>query len=169
MQEVVPGKTLEAAFKDGMRRLAAAVNVITICVDGTPMGMTATAVTSLAAEPPSLLVCINRSASMHSALIASSQFAINVLHSEQLLIAQRFSDSKLRDVRFAEGGWVHDATAAPYLPDAQVAFSCQLEQVVNFATHTICIGRVTEVRNRDEVDPLMYVDGRFSKLLAGEM
>ena len=47
---------IEDEFRNAMRRLAVAVNVITISVDGAPMGMTATALSSLCADPPSLLI-----------------------------------------------------------------------------------------------------------------
>lgn len=156
--------TLEANFRLGMRRVAAAVNVITISVDGTPMGMTATAFSSLAAHPPSLLVCVNRAVSMHAALCASSHFCVNVLHADQSEIADCFSSSRLREARFAQGGWINSEISGPYLPDAQVVFQCELEQMVDFATHTICIGRVAAVRLREKVDPLMYVDGKYSRM-----
>ena len=51
---------LAEAFKQAMRRVAATVNVISICVDGKPMGITATAVSVVSMDPPSLLVCVNQ-------------------------------------------------------------------------------------------------------------
>ena len=63
MNETDPA--LAAAFKEAMRRVAATVNVISICVDGKPMGITATAVSVVSMDPPSLLVCVNQAASVH--------------------------------------------------------------------------------------------------------
>ncbi len=61
-----PSQSISAdQFKSVMRRFAASVNVIT-SVDGTVMnGMTATAVCSVSADPPSLLVIVNRSNRSH--------------------------------------------------------------------------------------------------------
>src|SRR5690606_28719957 len=56
---------LADSFRQAMRRVAATVNVISICVEGRPMGITATAVSSVSMSPPSLLVCINQAASLH--------------------------------------------------------------------------------------------------------
>ena len=55
-------------YRQAMRRVASTVNVITICVDGQPMGITATAMSSLAMNPPSLLVCINQAAALHGSI-----------------------------------------------------------------------------------------------------
>jgi flavin reductase len=152
---------LTTMFRGAMRRIAATVNVVTITVDGVPMGMTATAVSSLSADPPSLLVCVNQSASMHDSLALASHFCVNVLHHDQVAVAKTFSDSALRDVRFAEGGWRPDDRGPPVLPDAQASLICERSELITFATHTICIGTVVSLSIRDDVDPLVYVDGRF--------
>ena len=123
--------------------------------------MTATAVSSLSADPPSLLVCVNRSASMHGSLGEAPHFCINVLHRDQVGIARTFSDTSLRDVRFDTGGWERDGRGPPFLPDAQASFVCRREQIIAFATHSICIGTVCAVRVRDDVDPLLYLEGAF--------
>lgn len=154
---------LDLDFRAAMRRLAATVNIITIREADRPMGMTATAVTSLTADPPSLLVCVNQSASMHNQLIEADKFCINILHQDQHDIAMAFSDSKLREARFTTGQWEHHHNAPPYLTDAQAVLLCERRQHTTFATHTICIGTVLEVRIREDIDPLLYVDGRFSR------
>ena len=66
-------------FRLGMRRLPAAVTLVTCKYDGKYFGLTATAVTSLSADPPSLLTCVNREASAHRAILESKAFGINVL------------------------------------------------------------------------------------------
>ncbi len=55
-------------FKTGMRSLAGAVNIITSAHASHRYGMTATAVCSVSADPPTLLVCINKLASTHDAI-----------------------------------------------------------------------------------------------------
>ncbi len=153
-----------AGFRQAMRRLAATVNVITIADKDDFMGMTATAVCSLSADPASLLVCVNQSASMHDALTQASHFCVNVLHHDQIDIAMNFSNSKLRDVRFQSGDWVKHESGPPYLRDAQVSLICERSQLITFATHSVCIGTVTAIHNREQIDPLIYLDGQFASL-----
>ena len=62
------------SFRLAMRRLAASVTVLTIMRDGRPLGMAATAVCSLSFDPPSILACINRSASLHDDFVGIERF-----------------------------------------------------------------------------------------------
>src|SRR3546814_15206357 len=71
---------LPIAFRAAMRRLAATVTVIsTRADDGIRHGMTATAVTSVSADPPAVLACVNRSAALHAQLHLGPLFCINLL------------------------------------------------------------------------------------------
>ena len=151
---------LATGFRQAMRRVASTVNVITICVDGRPMGITATAMSSLAMNPPSLLVCINRLASLHGSMEDVSHFCVNVLHRDQEGIARMFADKRQHALRFTSG-WEVDCARPPRLVDAQAAILCRRTEHHRFATHSIFIGVVEHVAVREEVDPLVYVDGRY--------
>lgn len=153
---------LKEQFKQAMRRLAATVNVITLSDGASFKGMTATAVCSLSVDPPSLLVCVNQSATLHNPLLLTSHFCVNVLHHEQIDVAKRFSDSSMRDVRFEGADWQRHDMGPPVLSNAQVAMICERVQLVTFATHTIVIGTVVDIHNRADIDPLLYVNGSFT-------
>jgi flavin reductase len=148
-------------FKQAMRRVASTVNVITVCVGGEPMGITATAMSSLTLDPPSLLICINRTASLHSPLEDVSHFCVNVLHRSQEDIAQMFADRSRIAMRFASG-WNVDCDRPPRLAEAQAAILCRRIRHFSHGTHSIFIGEVEEVSVREDVDPLLYVDGRYA-------
>jgi flavin reductase len=147
-------------FKQAMRRVASTVNVITVCVGGEPMGITATAMSSLSLDPPSLLICINRTASLHSPLEDVSHFCVNVLHRSQEEIARMFADKSRRELRFATG-WQVDCDRPPRLAEAQAAILCRRIRHFPYGTHSIFVGEVEEVAVREDVDPLVYVDGRY--------
>lgn len=152
---------LADGFRQAMRRVASTVSVITICVDGQPMGITATAMSSLAMDPPSLLVCIHRSAFMHGRMTDVSHFGVNILHHEQEHLAQMFADSRLRELRFASG-WHLDQAGPPRLPDAQASILCRRIDHHVFGSHSIFIGVVEDAIVRDDVEPLVYLNGRYS-------
>lgn len=148
-------------FKAAMRRVASTVNVISICVDGQPMGITATAMSSLSMDPPSLLICINRSATMHRSMEDVSHFCVNVLHRDQQDIAQMFADRRQHALRFASG-WEMDCARPPRLLDAQAALLCRRIDHHRFGTHSIFIGVVEEVKVREDVRPLVYLNGAYA-------
>ncbi|HEY0043559.1 MAG TPA: flavin reductase family protein [Allosphingosinicella sp.] len=149
------------AFRQAMRRVASTVNVITICVDGAPMGITATAMSSLALDPPSLLVCINQAASMHSPMEDVSHFCVNVLHRGQEETARIFSDRRHHALRFTSG-WDVDCARPPRLQEAQAAILCRRTDHHRFGTHSIFIGVVEDVAVREDVDPLVYLNGNYA-------
>jgi len=147
-------------FKLAMRRVASTVHVITICVDGAPKGITATAMSPLAMDPPSLLVCINRSAAVHDSMEDVSHFSVNVLHRDQEDIAGMFADRTRQALRFASG-WEVGCERPPRLADAQAAILCRRTGYHRFGTHSIFIGVVEEVAVRDEICPLVYLNGKY--------
>ena len=55
-------------FLNSMRGITSTVNVISATDEGHRHAMTATSVTSLSLDPPSMLVCINKDASLHKNL-----------------------------------------------------------------------------------------------------
>ena len=151
---------LAQSFKEAMRRVAATVNVISICVDGKPMGITATAVSVVSMDPPSLLVCVNQAASVHPKIENVVHFSVNVLHRDQAEVATIFADRSLEAQRFIRG-WDNDCTTPPRLRNAQASILCRRIDHHRFGTHSIFIGVVEDVVTRAEVDPLLYVDGGF--------
>jgi flavin reductase (DIM6/NTAB) family NADH-FMN oxidoreductase RutF len=153
---------LAESFRRAMRRVASTVNVISICVDGQPMGITATAVSSVSLDPPSLLVCINRAASLHEPMGDMSHFRVNVLHAEQVEVARMFADRSQHALRF-HSGWDIGCAGAPRLMDAQATILCRRIDSHSFGTHSIFIGVVEDADSRDGVDPLIYLDGNYSR------
>jgi flavin reductase (DIM6/NTAB) family NADH-FMN oxidoreductase RutF len=157
-----------APFKQGMRALAGGVSVIaTQDSMGLYVGLTATSVTSLSADPPSLLVCVNRSSAIAEALQAGIHFSANVLAHDQVDIAQAFGGQRaVRGVgRFAYGAWFRSNGDVPLLGGARVSFECVVAEAMEWATHRIVVGRVCDVHfTNPSAKPLVYHDGRYTTL-----
>jgi flavin reductase len=152
-------------FKLGMRRLAAGVSLITTLDEqGGRHGMIATSVTSVCLTPPSLLTCVNKTASCHDIVMRTGLFCVNLLPEGADDVAMRFSSSKFRDVRFAEGEWGVLQTGAPALGGSIASFDCRVTHTVEASSHTIFIGEVVSVKMPEQVAaPLLYLDGAFAR------
>lgn len=151
---------LSEEFREAMRRVASTVNVISICLRNEPMGITATAVSSLSLDPPSLLICINRAATVHAPMGDVTHFRVNVLHRDQEPVARMFSDRSQHALRFSDG-WKLDCELPPRLLDAQASILCRRIDHHQFGTHSIFIGVVEEVSVREDVHPLVYLNGKY--------
>jgi flavin reductase (DIM6/NTAB) family NADH-FMN oxidoreductase RutF len=156
---------LSAGLKAGMRRLAASVCIITLKDKrGVPHAMTATAVTSLSDNPPALLVCVNKNATAYQALSDGRPFCVNVLNQSQAELSAHCA-SKAEADRFTKGQWKNHQDSLPYLADAEAIFFCSNEQVVEYGSHIIAIGKLTEVVTAESsVAPLLYVDGKYAAI-----
>lgn len=153
-------------FCQGMRRLGGAVNIVTAADGDVWAGLTATAVTSLSAEPPRLLACINRQGLTFETLSHGRVMGVNVLGAAHKELAMRFAglDGVEETDRF-EGSdlWSSAETGAPLLKDALVSFDCSVESILDAGSHGIVIGNIEAVRMGDGAlaDPLCYLDGRW--------
>ena len=156
-------------FRQAMRRFPAAVTVVTARGAEGDCGMTATAVTSLSMDPPSLLVCVNRNAGFHRTIEDSGHFCINVLREGQHQISSNFGGAKATNAeRFAEGDWREsEQNGLLYLADAQAAIFCRKTATFMHTTHTIVVGEATGLILHDTVAPLLYIDGRYATLRVG--
>src|SRR3989442_3428423 len=96
-----------------MRALAGAVNIITSTHAGHRYGMTATAVCSASADPPTVLACINRLATTHGAVAKSRAFCVNVLRAEDWELSTTFSGAQSGEARFKSRDWTRLATRSP--------------------------------------------------------
>lgn len=151
------------SLKEALRRFAKAVFVVTTVQDGVPMAMTATAICEVSMAPPSMLVCINKSASLYPALTLGAQFALSILHHTQARIASNCAGAVTREQRFAEGEWLYTDVGVPYLVDAQASIICRTANIVDHGTHGIFIGEVSQVLLAGRPDPLVYLDGQFTR------
>lgn len=154
------GESLPALFKAAMRNVACTVYVISMTSAGRRWGLTATAVSSLSLEPPSILVCINQKASIHASLMSASRFCLNALRNDQQDVAAAFGAPGLGEERFATGRW-SDFDGLPALGDGVASISCRRVAATSFGSHTILVGEVQAVLTDHQAAPLIYRQGAF--------
>ncbi len=161
-----PDADLSAAYRNGMRRLAGAVSIVTVGEGAQRTGLTVSSLTSFSVDPPTLLICVNRSSSARAALLAHGAFGVNVLTAHQQGLAEAFAgmDGRQGADRFDGGAWTTLETGAPILAGALAAFDCRLEEVIERHSHMIVLGRVVATRVEDDATPLLYWLRAFRRL-----
>lgn len=153
-------------FREAMSLLSSAVSVVTTQGDTGRFGFTASAICSVTDSPPTLLVCMNSSASSHGHFVDNQILAVNVLGSHQQAIAQAFSSPMTSHERFAQGDWIKLDTGSPILTNALVSFDCQIEQMQTVGTHTIFICRVVAIHQNDHRTSLVYFKRSYYEINA---
>ena len=154
-------------FRKAMRRLASSVCVISSAREQKKYAMTATAVCSFSAEPPSLLICINKYSRLHTLLSQKLPFCVNILHNTQQDIAIRCSasaDDAADDETYLPTQPWGLLDNIPYLTEAQANIFCQYADSLSYSTHTAFIGQMLTIKYSDKIAPLIYLDGQYRQL-----
>jgi len=154
-----------ATFRSVLGRFASGVTVVTVRdSQHFDHGMTVSAFCSLSLEPPLVLVCIEKSASLHSVLATgntASRFAVNILESKQEELARRFAEE--HPDRFDGVGFSRGITGAPILDDCLAIIECEVQSRHSAGDHTIVIGTVIGSATNDG-SPLLYYRGGYATL-----
>jgi flavin reductase len=153
----------ENKFKAAMRCIASTVTVITSRSGGKTNGMTATAVCSVSAVPPCILIVVNQTNRSHALIAEAGSFAVNVLSADQADLAQHFarkSDDPLQSVKTSVG-----VTGVPVIEGCAALLECVVQQRIESGTHSVFIGRVIATQETDR-SPLMYWNGDYVDLTA---
>jgi flavin reductase (DIM6/NTAB) family NADH-FMN oxidoreductase RutF len=127
--------------------------------DGYLNAITVSSVTSISMDPPSLLICINKSARIHDTLKIGSEFCINLLNKDQEELSNICSDEDSYDERFNDKNW--NTKGVPFLANAQANIFCKVDKLSSYHTHTIVVGLVEDANYSDEISTLTYVDGNY--------
>jgi flavin reductase (DIM6/NTAB) family NADH-FMN oxidoreductase RutF len=153
----VPAST--DAFKAAMRRFATGVAVVTTVHEGRIHGFTANAFASVSAEPPTVLICVNRGATAHPLISASQRFCVNILALQQRALAERFAGGEPRQ-RFEGVAYRLGPSGSPILEGTLAHVDCTLAEELTASTHTIFLGTVLDVGSREGA-PLGYFDRAY--------
>jgi flavin reductase len=144
-------------YRDAMARLGAAVSIVTTDGPAGRAGFTASAVCSVTDDPPTLLVCMNRSSSAYISVTGNNVVCVNVLSAQQEPLSRLFGGKVSVTERFASAMWSTLETGAPVLPDCAVAFDCQIASVTTVGTHDVLFCRVVALPRYGLTENLIYL------------
>jgi len=146
-----------------MSRVAGAVHLIATDGAAGKAGLTATAVASVSAEPPTLLVCLNATSRTAAILRENGRFAVNTLAAGHQELANVFAGRTPAKglARFEHGKWQVGPDGQPVLADALLAFSCDVKEIKPVATHLIVIGAISHIALGQAHAGLVYTRRAF--------
>ena len=148
-------------FRDVIARLPAGVVVVSARFETGYRGLTASSLVSISANPPMVLVGLEREATTRTAVIEGKAFNVSVLARAQEFIAERFAgrapavDAAWREIPHRLG-----ANGIPLIEGCTAWLECSLVAVHPAGDHDIVVGRV-EVAIQGAGDPLILWDRSF--------
>jgi flavin reductase (DIM6/NTAB) family NADH-FMN oxidoreductase RutF len=151
----------EHDFRDVMARVPAGVVVVSARAENGYRGLTASSLVSISADPPLVLVGLEREAATRAAVVEGKAFNVSVLTRSQEFIADRFAgrapaiDPRWQDVPHRLG-----ANGIPLIEGCAAWLECRLVEVHPAGDHDICVGEVTAA-SAGAGDPLILWDRAF--------
>jgi flavin reductase (DIM6/NTAB) family NADH-FMN oxidoreductase RutF len=136
--------------------------VTTLDAGGEPRGLTTNALCSVSADPPLLLVCVDKASRTLPGLLHSGRFVVNFLAERRDALAQLFA-SKAED-KFADVDWEPGIGGMPCLRADSLAYAeCEIEQVLEAGDHVVLTGLVVGglAPDPDSV-PILYFRRTYS-------
>jgi flavin reductase (DIM6/NTAB) family NADH-FMN oxidoreductase RutF len=151
-------------FKKALQLWASGVAVVTSQSEKFGVrGMTVTAFSSVSAEPPQIMVCINQSADTGENIDQNQRFAVNILNDRQQDVSNNFSGGSSQEERFANTAWHPGTTGIPILNESLMSLECKVIEKVRAGTHWVIIGEVVEASCRSG-EPLLYFRSHYRQL-----
>ena len=152
--------SIQDNFRLAMRRYIYSVSIMSNKDDNRNLNaITVSSVTSISMDPPSLLICINKSSRIHNTLQVGSKFCINLLNKQQIELSNICSDEDSYEKRSSDEHW--NIKETPFLSNAQANIFCKVDKLTSYHTHTIIIGLVEDANHAEEISTLTYVDGEY--------
>lgn len=136
--------------------MAATVCIVSTSAGTDRHGRTATAVVSLSAEPPTLLVSVTSSSALARSIAAAGGFSLAMLTQGQELVADAFAGRVVPENRYLVGVWAEWPSGRPHLLGATAAFDCEVSGAMSVADHELFVGSVIATDISGPSQPLMW-------------
>jgi flavin reductase (DIM6/NTAB) family NADH-FMN oxidoreductase RutF len=152
------------AFTGAMAAAVTGVTIVATDGAGGRLGLTVSAMTSVSADPPLLLVAINRRSPLLAAIRANGRFGVSVLGAHQDAVADRFAGRPRagRPYDFGCDRWEQGDGGAPLLAGSAARFDCDAEQLIDAGSHALVLGAVRHAA-RDAVPALAYTRRGYAR------
>lgn len=157
---VAPSGVALDDFRETLSRVPSPVTIVTTLSDGRAHATTVSAFTSLSADPPLVLVALDRSSDLLELLHREQRFAVNLLAKDQADIG--LDCAKKGQDKLAKVSW-HPEDDLPRIDDAAAWLACEVEKILPGGDHEIVIGLVTACDTGAD-EPLVYHRRRFLRL-----
>lgn len=154
----LPARPDADLMKEVNRRFVTGVTLVTAMDDGVPRGLAVNAFANISLDPPTVMICVQRTSSTHDCLFRASHLAINIAAAGQLDVVGKLA-SKAED-KFVGVDWEPGPYGSPLLGGSAASMEVEIRERLQASTHTVFICRVVTAEVSDAA-PVIYSAGRF--------
>lgn len=158
-------------FRESMRLVASSVSLVTARdAAGNWHGMAVTSAGSLSMDPPSMMVAVNRTASIYPVIVDSGYFTLNLMDESHAALLEPFARSEMRDRRFIDDAWAPAGPSGPVLTGALCSHVCKVAETHDFGTHSVFFGAIDDVILHESAShgPILWLNGKRRSVAAAQ-
>ena len=154
-----------AQLRQSMRSWTSGVTVVTALHENERHGMTVSSFTSVALEPPLIIVSLQAESRTHRLVSQSNAFAVTILSAGQQEISDCFA-GRIPDTadRFADLETETLQSGIPVVTGGLAYLDCRVMQTIPVGTNTLFLAEVVSARGSGEGQPLIYHDRGYHRL-----
>jgi len=151
------------SFWQAIGQRAIGITIVTAEDRDGPRGFLGLSATHLCANPPTMIVSIDKRTSALAAITGAGHFALIFLADGQSSIADIFGGKgELKGAaRFRTGDWGRLQTGAPIFLEGVGAMDCLLEETIERHGVVLAFGRVVAQRIEPRYRPLILFAGKY--------
>jgi flavin reductase len=159
-----PADVPTSEFVSAMGNAATGVTVVATDGPGGRFAQTVSAMCSVSADPPTVLVCVHQRSPLVNAIRANEVFAVSVLSVEQVEVAEVFAGRSREHAPYDFGcaEWTVRRTGSPLVRGSATALDCRLQLVQLSGTHRVFFGLVDSCETTRH-EPVTYLAGRYGR------
>ena len=148
-----------------MRAWASGVTIVTASNQDEQHGMTVSSFTSIALEPPLVIVSLQTDSRTHALVTQVKAFAITILAENQQELSDRFA-GRIPDAEDRLAGVETETlvSGAPFIKGGLAYLDCRVTQAIPVGTNTLFLAEVVAARGSGDGQPLVYHDRKYHNL-----
>ena len=155
----------DEAFRSARRRVPAVVTIVTAASGEEVRGITIGSFTSVALEPPLISFNVRKEARIHRVIMTVSHFAVHLISQQQTHLCEHFAaPDQTSAEQFSTVGYRLGAYSVPILENALAVLYCQRYDVFEAGDHSIILGRVVEIDEANDGEPVLYYNRSYRSI-----
>jgi flavin reductase (DIM6/NTAB) family NADH-FMN oxidoreductase RutF len=153
-------------LRQAMRAWSAGVTVVTASHNGEQHGMTVNSFTSVALEPPMIIISLQTDSRTRGLVSQAQAFAVTILAEDQQELSDRFA-GRIPDTEDRLAGLETEklVTGAPFIKGGLAYLDCRVTQTIPVGSNTLFLAEVVAARGTGAGRPLVYHDRKYHKLV----
>jgi len=153
-------------LRQSMRAWVSGVTIVTASYAGELHGMTVSSFTSVALEPPLIIISLQTASRTQNLVSQAKAFAVTILAEGQQELSDRFA-GRVADAEDRLAGLETEtlATGAPFIKGGLAYLDCRVMQSISMGTNTLFLAEVVAARGNGAGQPLVYHDRKYHKLV----